>query len=264
MSTVDLAAAEHGFSNSEGEECEEATYESRDGGRSEREDEFSSSGGEEGQRRPSQTVDYSQLELAQRHRSRGQVNRRGCSAGTARVSGSSRRNIGGAQATQGQRCAEGGGMGPAEGGQETTPSRRVSARERGRGPWRGTGRMASVGGVHLFTNRASGGARLQPIPDAPAAAPLSPDNLPVRHRRPRRQRVKKNGNWSDDQLRRALAEVDNGVTMKRAAVNNDIPYTTFRDWCYGKTRSRKRSVKGVFTPHEEAQIVQFLITMCDR
>ena len=47
-------------------------------------------------------------------------------------------------------------------------------------------------------------------------------------------------------------------------MNHGIPYTSFRDWCYGKTCSRKRGVKAVLTPEEEAQIVQFLITMCDR
>ncbi|KAG0597145.1 hypothetical protein M758_UG315000 [Ceratodon purpureus] len=138
--------------------------------RSEREDEFSSSGGEEGLRRPSHTVDYNHMELAERHRSREQVNRRGCGAGTARVSGSSRQ-IGGIQATQGQRCAEG--------GQQTARSRRVSVRERGRGPWKSTRRMACVGGVHRFTNKASGGVGLQPISPQQPAAPLSPDSRPV-------------------------------------------------------------------------------------
>ena len=52
--------------------------------------------------------------------------------------------------------------------------------------------------------------------------------------------------------------------MKKAAKDHDIPYTTFRGWCYGKTRSRKRGMKAVLSPEEESLIVDFLIRMCDR
>ena len=73
----------------------------------------------------------------------------------------------------------------------------------------------------------------------------------------------KNGNWTDDQLRKALAAVDDGISMKKVAEENGIPYSSFRDWCYGKTRSHKRGVKAVLNLEDEAQIVDFLIKMCD-
>jgi hypothetical protein len=52
--------------------------------------------------------------------------------------------------------------------------------------------------------------------------------------------------------------------MKKAAKENCIPYSSFRDWYYGKIRSWKRGVKAILSPDEEAQIVEFLIKMCDR
>ena len=53
--------------------------------------------------------------------------------------------------------------------------------------------------------------------------------------------------------------MDDGKSLREAALENNIPYSSFRDWAYGKTRSRKRGVKGVLTPAEEAQIVEFLL-----
>jgi hypothetical protein len=80
----------------------------------------------------------------------------------------------------------------------------------------------------------------------------------------RKTRMRKNGNWTDEQLRKALVAVDDGKSMKKAAEENQIPYSSFRDWCYGKTRSRKRGMKAVLSPEEEAQIVDFLIKIYDR
>ena len=84
-------------------------------------------------------------------------------------------------------------------------------------------------------------------------------------RRPASQqrRSKKNGNWTDEQLRSALAAVDNGLSMRLAAQRNNIPYSSFRDWCYGHTRSRRRGKMSVLTPEEESELVQYLIRMCD-
>jgi hypothetical protein len=80
----------------------------------------------------------------------------------------------------------------------------------------------------------------------------------------RRDKLKKNGNWSNDQLRQGIAAVDNGMSMKKAAETYGIPYSSFRDWCYGRTSTRLRGARGVLTGEEEEQIVQYLIDMCDR
>ena len=77
------------------------------------------------------------------------------------------------------------------------------------------------------------------------------------------RRIKKNGNWTDEQLRSALAAVDDGFPMRMAAIQNNIPYSSFRDWCFGRTRSRRRGKMSVLTPEEESELVQYLIKMCD-
>jgi hypothetical protein len=61
-----------------------------------------------------------------------------------------------------------------------------------------------------------------------------------------------------------LAAVDNRMNMKKAAEVNHIPYSSLRDWCYGRTRSQDRGVKGVLTAEEEEELVQYLIQMCGR
>jgi hypothetical protein len=61
-----------------------------------------------------------------------------------------------------------------------------------------------------------------------------------------------------------LAAIDDGATMKKAAEENGISYSSFRNWYYGKTRSQKRGEKAVLSHEEEDQIVEFLIKMCDR
>jgi hypothetical protein len=123
--------------------------------------------------------------------------------------------------------------------------------------------MSILGGINVFTNRAAGGSRLQPLRQ-PARAPSRSDYGSCQPLQICKQRVRKNGNWTDEQLRKALAAVDDGQSMKKAAEENHIPYSSFHDWYYGKTRSRKRGVKVVLSPKEEAQIVDFLIKMYDR
>jgi hypothetical protein len=79
----------------------------------------------------------------------------------------------------------------------------------------------------------------------------------------RQTKLKKNGNWSTENLCQGIAAVDNGMSMKRAAKTYGIPYSSFRDWCYGRTRTHLRGAKGVFTAEEEKQLVKYLIDMCD-
>jgi hypothetical protein len=52
--------------------------------------------------------------------------------------------------------------------------------------------------------------------------------------------------------------------MKRVAETYGTLYSSFRDWCYGRTRTRLRGAQGVLTAEEEEQIVKYLIDMCDR
>jgi hypothetical protein len=80
----------------------------------------------------------------------------------------------------------------------------------------------------------------------------------------RQAKLKKNGNWSTENLRQGIAAVDNGMSMKRAAEAYGIPYSSFREWCYGRIRTRLRGAKGVLTVEEEEQLVKYLIDMCDR
>jgi hypothetical protein len=62
----------------------------------------------------------------------------------------------------------------------------------------------------------------------------------------------------------ALADFDSGMSMRRAALTHGIPYSTFPEWCYGMRKSRKRGPAGVLSPGEEAQLVEYLLSMCER
>lgn len=75
---------------------------------------------------------------------------------------------------------------------------------------------------------------------------------------------RKQGLWSNDDLQQALAAFDDGVSMRKAAVTYNIPYSTFREWCYGIRTSRKKGPSSVLKPAEEEELVAYLIQMCDR
>ena len=75
---------------------------------------------------------------------------------------------------------------------------------------------------------------------------------------------RKQGLWSNDDLQQALATFDDGVSMRKAAVTYNIPYSTFREWCYGIRTSRKKGPPSVLKPAEEEELVAYLIQMCDR
>lgn len=164
-----------------------------------------------------------------------------------------------------------------------------------------SGRRRSNQGIHLYTNPVRKSGRLPPVRMAtrsshsPPVGGSSPawEDITVLDPRPsasqvrqvlnnvsglggedgvratvlqpraRRQRIKKNGNWTDSELQQAMAEVDQGVSMRKAAQKYNIPYTTFREWCYGVTTSRRRGAKTVLTAEEEEQIVQYLVHMCE-
>ena len=75
---------------------------------------------------------------------------------------------------------------------------------------------------------------------------------------------RKTGLWSTEELQQALAAVDEGHTMRRAAIMYNIPYTSFREWCYGVRMSRKKGPPSVLSPAEEEELVTYLMEMCDR
>ena len=65
-------------------------------------------------------------------------------------------------------------------------------------------------------------------------------------------------------MARALGAYDEGMNMHQASHYHGIPYSTFRDWCYGTSKSRKRGSVDVLSPAEEELLVAYLINMCDR
>lgn len=69
--------------------------------------------------------------------------------------------------------------------------------------------------------------------------------------------------WMDKQLRETLAAVDDGMSMRKATTTFNIPYSSFREWCYGIRNTRKKGPPTTLSP-EEDELVKYLIQMCDR
>lgn len=244
----------------------------------------SSSDDDEG-RRSSQLVDYSDLQLEQDRRTRRHRESRGVEgafgflqdrreAALPRIVDCS---VQGSQQMQDHLSqALDPARGPRFGIQRPTTRRAGGAALRGAAiggepAWR-QGSRGTVAGITVFTNPAPSRGRVRNVEDPvhqsqPPSDGFNSSMEEVQLRRhgrcPRQQRQRKNGNWTDEQLRCAMAAVDDGKTMKKAAEENNIPYSSFRDHCYGKTRSRRRGVQGVLTPEEEKELVDYLVKMCD-
>ena len=77
------------------------------------------------------------------------------------------------------------------------------------------------------------------------------------------KRPKKNDLWTDDNLKQALAIVDNGMNIHKASETFHISYSILREWCYGQRMSRKRGNKDVLIPKEEQLLVDWLLRMCE-
>jgi hypothetical protein len=259
LSIVDIANVD-GFLDSLDDEVNDLNVNRHDGQGDDDSDGDDSSSNGDGDPRASQSVDYTQLELAQRHRRR----RPAADSPTWPTAAPNSRS----QTPNSQSQA------PLSAPSRPEPIRRgrslqvPSGGTAGDPAWR-RGSRGSVGGIPVYTNPAAGGCSVQPVPppNPEFSDPVQEDMPSVRRqgRPPRclRPKVRKNGNWTNEQLKRALHAVDEGQSMKKAAEENNIPYTSFRDHCLGKTRSRCRGVKGVLTPEEEAEIVDFLVRMCD-
>jgi hypothetical protein len=77
-------------------------------------------------------------------------------------------------------------------------------------------------------------------------------------------RTRRNGNWTDDQLSSAIAAYDNGMSMKKASLQFGIPYSSFREHCYGVRKSRVKGARGVLSMEEEQQLFDWLFSMVVR
>ena len=77
------------------------------------------------------------------------------------------------------------------------------------------------------------------------------------------ERLQKDGLWTNNNLKQALAIVDNGMNIHKASETFHISYSILREWCYGQRMSRKRDSKGVLTPEEEQLLVDWLLRMCE-
>lgn len=80
----------------------------------------------------------------------------------------------------------------------------------------------------------------------------------------RKAASKKNGNWTNAQLRRAMdAVTDQGMKMREAARKFGVPNSSLRDHLYGVTRGRRRGIKPVLEQQEEKKLVDYLFQMQD-
>ena len=77
-------------------------------------------------------------------------------------------------------------------------------------------------------------------------------------------RSKKNRNWTTKQLFNAIAAYNSRMSMKKASEEFNIPYSSFREHCYGMRNSRVRGAKGVFSSQEEQLLSDWLLIMVDR
>ena len=147
------------------------------------------------------------------------------------------------------------------------------------------GRRFTPRGVSLFTNPRSShdlhnmraGAQhqapsTQSVEDiTDLADPVNTNTQQSNEQRPRQQALrrgakgfKKNQLWTKEQMERALTAYDEGMSMREASQCHGIPYSTFREWCYGERKSRKRGPACVLSPTEEKLIVEYLVNMCER
>jgi len=59
----------------------------------------------------------------------------------------------------------------------------------------------------------------------------------------------------------AIADVDEGMSIREAGRSNGIPSSSLRGHLYGTTIHRKRSKVGVLTDAKEGELVEYLIKM---
>ena len=80
----------------------------------------------------------------------------------------------------------------------------------------------------------------------------------------RRVIQKKNGNWTDEQLQKALsAIIDDGMKIREASRIYNIPATSLRNHLWGTTSGRHRGICPSLKEDEENKLVDFIFKMQD-
>ena len=69
-------------------------------------------------------------------------------------------------------------------------------------------------------------------------------------------KLRKNGNWTDEDLNAAMLAIDDGAPIKTVARLYGIPTTSLRDHVSGKTIGRKRGKSGVLSFKEENELIK--------
>jgi hypothetical protein len=75
------------------------------------------------------------------------------------------------------------------------------------------------------------------------------------------RRLMKNGNWSEGQLKAAMAAVEQGCPVQTTALDYDIPRSTLRGHVMDLILSRKRGRKPVLSVGEEEKVVKYIMGM---
>lgn len=73
---------------------------------------------------------------------------------------------------------------------------------------------------------------------------------------------RKTDTWTDEDIKRALAEVESGCSIRQARQKFYIPYPTLREWYYGVRTSQKRGPPAILSPEEEQKLVDYILAMC--
>ena len=80
----------------------------------------------------------------------------------------------------------------------------------------------------------------------------------------RRAATRKNGNWINQQLEKAMDVItDEGMKVRKASRTFGIPVSSLRDHLYGKTIGRKRGAQPILQKNEEKKLVDYLFKMQD-
>jgi hypothetical protein len=106
-------------------------------------------------------------------------------------------------------------------------------------------------GRHLGAGESSGLSE-QGVPLPPEPSEVSPA------KGSKRQRLLKIGNWSDQQLRAAMAAVERGCPVQTTALDYDVPRSTLRSHVMGLTISRKCGRKPMLSPAEEDKLINYI------
>jgi hypothetical protein len=134
-------------------------------------------------------------------------------------------------------------------------SRQARALWGGSGGTRRLSWAASQGLGHLLSAPSSHGrvGPRSPTP-GPALAPQQEYDHVQASKRQKGRKFMKNGNWSESQLKAAMAAVEQGCPIQTATLDYDIPRSTLRGHVMGLTLSRKRGRKPMLSVGEDSRM----------